>query len=154
MMTEVCEYLHNWFDRGQPKIHGSFVIANGGITLANGEDIGLKEGQFYRVMGSALNDGVWRYPEEETDIRLRDESFNGTVWHMAVPPIVASISAEIDAWTKQYGAIDGPMMSPYTSESFDGYSYTKATGGTMSNGVAVSGWPNVFGTRLSRWKKL
>lgn len=153
-MTEVCQYLKNWFDRGQNKFYGEFTIANGSITSAEHGNMGLKEGQYYRIVGSALNDGVWRNPEEEGTVSLRDETFEGAVWLMAIPPAVVSISNQIDQWTEKYGAIDGPMMSPYSSESFGGYSYTKSQGGTGTNGVPVNGWVNVFGTQLARWKKL
>lgn len=156
-MTEICEYLKNWFDRGQPKHFGAFVISDGAITYADGGTLGIRSGQYIRILGSALNDGVW---VDGTDggLSLRDETFDGAVWLLAIPPAVTAISQEIDQWVAKYGAIDGPAMSPFTSESFDGYSYTKAQGGTQyngnSNGVSASGWVNAFGGRLSRWKKL
>ncbi len=154
MMTEICEYLHNWFDRGQQKIYGEFVVADGAISSLDGVEIGLKEGQYYRIVGSALNDGVWRYPQENIPEQLRDETFQGSVWLMAVPPAVIKISQDIDAWQAKYGGVGEQSMSPYSSESFGGYSYTKTTGGTTASGASVNGWIAVFGNLLSRWKKL
>ena len=40
--------------------------------------------------------------------------------------------------------------SPYTSESFGGYSYTKATD---ANGAPI-GWQKAFASRLNKWRKL
>lgn len=150
MMTEVCEYLRNWFDRGMPRFTGTFTISDGAIM----EDLGILEGQYFRIMGSVLNDGVWRYPQEPSEVRLRDETFTGTVALMAVPPALVAISEEIDEWQAKYGGVGGTMMSPFSSESFGGYSYSKAQGGTLSNGASVTGWQNAYGARLMRWKKL
>ena len=41
-------------------------------------------------------------------------------------------------------------LSPYQSESFGGYSYTKAS---ASNGDQVD-WKTVFRSRLNRWRKI
>ena len=152
MMTEICQYLKNWFDRGFPKLFGTFTIQEGTISQ-DGEELAILDGQYYRIMGSALNDGVWQKPQGENDsISLRDETFEGSVWLMGVPPAVVAISEEIDEWEKTYGGVSG--NSPYTSESFSGYSYSKAQGGTLANGALVTGWEALYGARLARWKKL
>ena len=65
-MTEVFQYLRNWFDRNQPKYYGEFTISDG--TLQG--DFQIATGQFYRIIGSALNDGVYEYGKEE---ELEDE---------------------------------------------------------------------------------
>ena len=41
--------------------------------------------------------------------------------------------------------------SPYVSESFGGYSYTKRSG---SDSGSVGGWQEAFKARLSPWRKL
>ena len=154
MMTEVCEYLRNWFDKSQPKLEGNFTISDGSISLADGGDMGIKEGQYYRIIGSALNDGVWKYPGGDGTLTLRDETFSGTVWLMAVPPALVAIAEEIDAWQAKYGGTDSAAMSPYTSESFQGYSYTKGAQGSVNGTPATGGWITIFGARLKNWKKL
>ena len=77
ILTEVCEYLNNYF--WEKKVSGNFTISDGAIDA-----IGLKEGQYFRIVGSTFNDGVHVYPAHD----LKDEEFNGSVWAMAVPQAV------------------------------------------------------------------
>lgn len=149
MLTEICQYLKNWFNRkpdgtDYPKYMGDFVIADGEINIDE-----LAEGQYFRIIGSLFNDGVHQYGTGE----LRDEEFEGEVWSMGVPPEVAALSNDIDAWTQKYGDVDSVAMSPYQSESFDGYSYTKQQGNAGTGGSLTS-WTGVFASRLAPWRKL
>ena len=48
-------------------------------------------------------------------------------------------------------ARDSENMSPYTSESFDGYSYSK--GGNSKGGTATS-WQSQFADRLKPYRRL
>lgn len=153
MLTEVCQYLRNWFARAQ--CYGKFTIANG--TLNTQYDTGvafssipLVNGQYFRIVGSALNDGVYQYPT----YALHDETFDGAVWTMAVPPAVIAIVDEIKAWQDLYNKPDSQMMSPFTSESFGGYSYTKGSGRTDDGSGEGISWKNVFAARLSPWRKI
>lgn len=148
MLTELCQELRNWFDRGQPKWYGDFTIENGALVLSG--EIALKDGQYFRIVGSALNDGVYQY-RTEVDGTLADESFTGAVWAMAVPPAVVALSGEIDDWIAQYGNI---VNSPYQSESFGGYTYSKASGGGSGSGSGGLTWQGVFANRLNRWRKI
>ena len=80
-LTELCKELNNWFEH---KRHfGTFEIED--RKLKN--DVGLKDGQYFRIVGSIINDGVYRYPA----FNLKDESFDGAVWAMAVPPEVIAL---------------------------------------------------------------
>lgn len=144
-MTEVFQYLRNWFDRNQPKYYGKFTIENGALV----GDYKIATGQFFRIIGSALNDGVYIFGQEE----LSDEEFDGAIWLMAVPKDVRNLITEIDAWVEKYGGVDSANMSPYQSESFGGYSYSKASGGSSSQ-ASVPTWQSVFADRLGRYKKL
>ena len=150
MLDQICAYLKNWFDRDQPKYYGTFKIENGQITFPGG-DMGIQQGQYFRVIGSVFNDGVWRYGTDQ----LTDEEFTGAVWLMAVPHSLILLAAEIDLWQNRYGGVDSANLSPYASESFGGYSYTKSQGGSASgNAGGAVGWESVFAPRLRRWKKL
>ena len=144
-MTEVFQYLRNWFDRNQPKYYGKFIIEDGALV----GDYEIATGQFYRIIGSALNDGVYIYGQDKLD----DETFEGAIWLMAVPKDVRNLIAEIGSWQEKYGGVDSANMSPYQSESFGGYSYTKASGGSTSS-ASVPTWQSVFADRLGRYKKL
>lgn len=152
MLTEICAYLRNYFDTEQPKFFGDFTISDGVITSESAGDMGLQEGQYYRVMGSVFNDGVWKHGDTEQG--LQDESFSGAVWLMAVPPALILLLEEIKAWQDKYGGVDSENMSPFSSESFSGYSYTKAQGFAATGGGMLNSWQAVYGQRLARWKKL
>lgn len=151
MLTEICAYLRNYFDRGQPKYYGRFSVENGELIPANGEDLGLQQGQYYRIVGSVFNDGVWKYG---TDTLSDENWFTGSVWLMAVPPELESIAEDVSSWLEKNGAVDSENMSPFSSESFSGYSYTKAQGYASVGGGMLNGWQSVYGQRLNRWKKL
>lgn len=140
MLTELCQELHNWFER--EKRSGSFRIVDGML-----EADFLLPGQYFRVMGSLFNDGVHQYGNDF----LNDEDFTGSVWLLAIPVAVIKLSEDIDAWRAKYEAPDSSAMSPYMSESFGGYSYSKGSGSAA--GSAVS-WRNAFAPRLSAWRKL
>lgn len=150
MLTEICQYLKNWFNRkpdgtDYPKYTGDFVIADGEINIDE-----LAEGQYFRIIGSLFNDGVHQYGTGE----LRDEEFEGEVWSMGVPPEVVALANDINSWTQKYGDVDSVAMSPYQSESFDGYSYTKQQGYASTGGGMLTSWNAVFSSRLAPWRKL
>lgn len=140
-LTELCQELHNWFDREQHT--GTFTIENGNISA----DF-LSDGQYYRICGSVFSDGVHQYPSSY----LRDETFTGAVWALAIPAPVIKLATEIEAWRGKYEAADSAALSPFTSESFGGYSYTKGSGGSDAGGGAS--WQSAFRAQLNRWRKI
>lgn len=145
MLSNLCQELKNWFDRDQPKIHGAFEISNGKIIDEDFTDV-IQNNQYFRIIGSVFNDGVYKYTN---DLQLTDELFVGHIWLMAIPKEVLDLSNEIDEWISKYGE---NVNSPYSSESFGGYSYTKASSG--SSGSSISSWQNAFATRLNVWRKI
>lgn len=138
MLTEICAELRNYFEVPNGRHFGKFEISGGSISPLDF----LQDGQYFRIIGSIFNDGVYQYPATS----LKDEVFEGAVWSMAVPPSVIDLAAEIEEYNKS----DDVKASPYTSESFGGYSYTKATD---ANGAPI-GWQKAFASRLNRWRKL
>ena len=136
MLTELCAELRNYF---VVEIHeGRFTINGGKIAPLDF----IQENQYFRIVGSVFNDGVYQYPAAS----LTDEVFEGAVWSMAVPPSVVDLAAEI----KKYNESDEAKPSAYTSESFGGYSYTKATD---ENGAPM-GWKKVFASRLNKYRRM
>lgn len=140
MLEQVLIHIHNWF---QVDISpGTYTIQDSGITLPF-----LQDGQYFRICGSVFNDGLHQYgPAMEL---LQDETFTGAVWTLAVPKAVVELSEEIAAWQEKYGAL---IESPYTSESFGGYSYSKASGAGDSSGSG--GWQAAFRAQLNPYRKL
>ena len=156
-LTELCGYLKNWFDH--ERIFCEFTIREG-ILYAN-SDMGavklnaIMNDQYYRIVGSVFNDGVHR-KAAESDV-LKDEVFKGAIWAMALPEAVIALAAEIKEWRAKYESADSAAMSPFNSESFGGYSYSKSAGGGTgdSSGAGSPGsWQSVFGARLNQWKKV
>jgi len=143
MLTKICKELNNWFDKN--KIFGEFTIENGELIGASKI---LQEGQYFRIVGSVFNDGVHLHGSED----LEDEHFDGAVWTMAVPPSVIELSERISDWQGKYGGIDSLAMSPFQSESFGGYSYTKSGGSSDSN--SGPSWKDVFANELNQWRKI
>lgn len=117
---------------------GLFEIKDGGIA-PNGF---LEDGDYFRIVGSKRNDGLYQHPSGE----LTDELFDGAVWVMRIPPDVIAIAQKI----KEYAESDAAQPSAYTSESFGGYSYTKATG---ANGELLT-WEGIFKKELNAWRLL
>ena len=85
MLEQVLRNIRNFFVKEVYK--GEFTIADGNLQV----DF-LLDGQYFKIEGSVLNDGVYAYPAET----LVPEVFTGEVWAMAVPPAVIALSAEID----------------------------------------------------------
>lgn len=138
MLENVLQHLNNWF---LVDVHeGEFVVRNGSITLPF-----LQTNQYFRICGSVFNDGLHQYPVGD----LVDETFTGSIWALAVPKAVIDLSVEIEAWQEKNGE---SVASPYQSESFGGYSYTKRSAGSDSN--ALNGWQGAFKGRLNDWRKL
>lgn len=147
MLTELCKELNNWFD--VKRLFGKFEIQDGELV---GMDDRLQEGQYFRIVGSIFNDGVYQYPATE----LTDEEFDGAVWAMAVPPSVVDLAEQISDWQGKYGGVGSVAMSPFQSESFGGYSYTKKSGsGSSDSGTDNSGtWQGAFASKLNLWRKV
>ena len=133
MVDELCAALHNYFEADV--VSGEFTVKNLAITVP-----GLSRGQYFRIAGSIFNDGVYRYGNQ----LCADETFEGTITFMAVPPALEALATEIEEWKEKNTEI---VNSPFQSESFGGYSYTKPAGSAAS-------WQAVFASRLNRWRKI
>lgn len=138
----VCLECKNFFDRYQPKIFGEISIVNGAITNTEFSSK-VKLGQYFRIVGSIFNDGVYCFGE---NLELTDETFSGGVWLLAIPKPFIKLCEDIEAWkTKNADALN----SPYQSESFGGYSYTKAQG---KNGSIT--WQDAFDSQLEMYRRI
>lgn len=148
MLTELCQYLRNWFCEDSDIVVGTIVIGGGVITAP---DCVIQQGQYIRIVGSIFNDGVVQYGTDE----LSDETFEGSIWLMKVPKVVQQLAEDIAEWQAKYGGINSKAMSPFTSESFAGYSYSKSSGNSYgSEDEPTAGWQSAFAPRLAPWRKL
>lgn len=132
MLEEVLYAIKN--DFAIRRECGTFTIRDGSIKVN-----WLLNGQYFRIIGSVLNDGIYRYPACE----LIDEEFTGQVVGLAIPPAVVRLAADVEEWhTKN-------PVSDKVSESFGGYSYTR---GSVDG--KVIGWNEVFADRINSFKKI
>ena len=170
MLEAILSHLNNWFAAPGGRHRGTFRIDCGVLEAGF-----LREGQYFRIRGSVYNDGLHRaagraVPASTSDeagvesgdiahgagaeeeggrdplSRLRDETFTGEIWALAVPPGIVALAAEIAAWREKNPETDR------VSESFGGYSYSRGNAGTASGG-AVGGWQAAFASRLSPYRR-
>ena len=109
MLEQVLMNIRRWFPVEGGIHSGTFTIEDGGITLPF-----LANGQYFRICGSVFNDGLHQY----NVLDLIDETFNGTIWALAIPKAVIELADEIQKWQEKNGEAS---VSPYQSESFGGY---------------------------------
>lgn len=147
MIEQVCAHIHNYFNvddvTGKELIYpGSYSIENGSIALPF-----LVEGQYFRIFGSRMNNGVHQYPATG----LIDETFDGVIWEMRPPKAFLTIVDEIQGWLDKYG---DTMHNPYQSEDIIGvYRYTKMTSGKVT-GDYIATWQNAYKDQLNEWRQL
>ena len=148
MLTEICQFLRNWFER--EKLYGWFKVDGGILTRMDGTALPILDDQYFRVVGSVFNDGVHKLGDLMDE--LKDEpAFSGAVWLMSVPPVIVQLSDEVDAWKTANAAV---LNSPYTSESFGGYSYSLRSGVDASGQDTGLSWQSQFAARLAPWRKI
>lgn len=164
-IESLCAEAHNYFETS--KEINDYAIENGIISLPF-----LSENQFFRIVGSKFNDGIYIYSENfiirdatwedvlsdhpdwkalsEKDwgnikhYALTDEEFHGGIWPMRMPRAFLSLAKEVH----EYNLSEASKPSPYASENISGhYSYTK---GSPSDNA----WQNVFRSKLNRWRKV
>lgn len=141
MLEELMRECRNWFVAPNGVHHGVYTIKDGSISLPF-----LVTGQYFRIIGSVFNDGVHQYGAAE----LADETFDGAVWALLVPPAFLALADEIKSWRDQY---ETAANSPFQSESFAGYSYTLKSD-SAAQGGSSNDWRGAFYTRLNKWRKL
>lgn len=147
MLDAVCREIKNYFSDTEDRFIGDYAIIDGKIT----PPIVIQEGQYYRIVGSVFNDDVYIAGQEEL---IDENTFHGSIWLMRPPKKFLQLVKDIGDWQEKYGGINSVIMSPYSSESFGGYSYSKSTSGGGStdaqNGVT---WQSVFADRLAPYRR-
>lgn len=148
-LESVLSHIHNWFVRGTASVRGCAIS---GGELPEGVAGGILDGQWYRIEGSALNDGLHLHPDTE----LLDETFDGTISTLAIPRPLLALSEEIGEWIEDTKEADKAKRSAkYRSESFGGYSYSVGDDSRSGSGNGgLNGWKAAFAGDLNAWRKL
>ena len=138
MLTEICAELRNWFCTDADKHFGTFKVSGGNIAPLDF----LQDGQYFRIVGSVFNDGVHQYPA----VDLTDETFDGAIWAMRIPADFIELSTDVEKFVE---STDGKQVV-FVSESFGGYSYSRATN---PDGSPLT-WQGAFRARLNKYRKV
>ena len=146
LMKEVCDYIHNYFVFDT--VESTFIISD---NLLQNDELELYEGQYFIIEGSKFNDGMFKYTEvpEETD--LIDETFKGCIKLCSIPRDVQNIVKDIAEWQEKNAET---LNSPFQSESFGGYSYSKGNSTTREGKNRTYSWKDVFGSKLYPYRKI
>jgi hypothetical protein len=144
MIGEICAEIKNFFTYENDRYVGDWKISNGAILPTLNFPT-----KYFRITGSRLNDGV--HEITQSGAGLVDENFHGAIWIMSPPEDFLALCAEIKEWQTKNGAVDSSAMSPFASESFGGYSYSKGYG---ADGSANGTWKNVYASRLNRYRRI
>jgi hypothetical protein len=119
-----------------------------GKVFCNDSEIEMQEGQHFALVRTHYVYGTYAYGDE-----IEDSEFDGAVWLMDVPKDVMDVAEKMTEWESANGGVDSPAMSPYQSESFGGYSYSKGSSGKGKVGSSV--FDNAeFAAVLSPFKKI
>lgn len=144
LIEQILDFIHNHFV--QYTTEGEFSVIDGVLHGTT-----LQPRQFFWIQGSTFSNGVHQMVDSDPimyDGFKVTETFRGTVSALAIPADLLALAGEIQAYVEKNG---DRMNSPFQSESFGGYSYTKASGNGSADGAD---WRSVFATRLNRWRKL
>ena len=147
MLNEVCAEIKNYFTYHDDKHIGDFSIESGQIVPSF--DIPTN---YIRIVGSRLNDGVHKVSDADL---VDEDTFHGAVWVMSPPAAFLALVGEIETWQEMNGKADSVAMSPFQSENFGGYSYSKASGGNSESGASsVPSWQSVYASRLNLYRRI
>ena len=117
-----------------------YLIAKGGSLII---------GQYVRIEGSTLNDGIYKVAFVDgqnitlESLTMQDEEFEGIISSLAIPSGLIELKAKIEVYESEN------KPSAIVSESFGNYSYSLATN---TNGQALT-WQEVFSNELKPYRK-
>lgn len=140
-MEEVLNYINNYFYKFG--VIGKFTIAGNKIYLQGN----YYKSQYIYIKGSMLNDGIYEVKDIIDDELyfegLDDEVFDGVIYSLRVPKQLKEKVKEI----QDFKTTNKP--SQMQSESFGGYSYTRAS----VNGKPMT-WKDVYKDDLAPYNKI
>ena len=134
MLYEVMKHIRNFFPTDISE-EREFEIKDGTLSLSF-----VSDNRYVLIEGSTMNDGVYKYPIEG----LEDEVFEGRVTILCPPRNFIDLVSEIEAFKSSLN------LGGYQSESFGGYSYSRATNSSGS----LADWQDVYRERLNVWRKI
>ena len=145
-LSRICANLRNYFIQvGQDVYTGTYTVNNHDITPSSP----LIDGQYFRVVGSVLNDGVYLYGNAESMAKLKDETFDGAIWAMRVPQSFLDLVDDYDRLNAKVEEL-ALVSAGFASESFDGYSYTLSSGAPAE----LLQWKSRLDAELNQYRRI
>ena len=144
MLSVICAEIKNYFTYLSDRHPGTYKV-EGGVLVPSVDLLT----DYYAIFGSRKNNGVHKI----TDTLEDEGEFRGSVWVMHVPGDFLDLVGEISEWQKKYGGVDSEAQSPFNSESFGGYSYSKSAGTGAKNAQSTT-WQSVYASRLNQWRRI
>ena len=141
-LKQICDYIHNYFEKEE--VEGEFTITDGSLVTTS---LDVLENQYLMIRGSTFNDGIYQHPTSG----LTDETFKGAIVLMAVPKDVLDVLKKASDWEEENA---GVINSPFQSESFGGYSYSKGSSSHKDGSSGQLTWRDVFGNELKAYRKI
>ena len=136
MLYALMKECRNYFPVKGATKSGTYKIEYGVVS-----GLDLLPGQYFLIEGSILNDGLHQVGD---NVPLEDETFTGTVIPLAIPKAFLELADKIAEWNVKN------EPSAFQSESFAGYSYSKASG---KDGGQVT-WKDAFRNEIAGWRKI
>lgn len=140
-LTRVCARLKNHFL--YEKFTDTFTLESGSAPLES-----LLPGQFFVIVGSVLNDGVFQNTAESLE-GLKPETFTGKIWSMRVPIDFLDLAEDIERFNSKVEEL-ALLDKGFASESFGGYSYSL----NSSAPAYMQEWQRRIQTGLSHYQKI
>ena len=139
ILNSINNYFYKFYESGSYSINTNTITVKGKYII----------GQYVRIEGSTLNDGVYKVAFVDgqnitlESLTMQDEEFEGIISSLAIPSDLISLKAKIETYESEN------KPSAIVSESFGNYSYSLATN---ANGQALT-WQEVFSNELKPYRK-
>lgn len=150
LLTEICNDLKNYFPPSSKRADLSYIY-RGNFTISDSSIAPLdfiKPNQYFRIVGSDMNEGVWQNNPENLK-ELIDEEFDGAIWAMAVPRDFIALCEEIRKFNAKIDEM-ALIEKGYASESWGGYSYSLSS----SAPAAMAEWQKRISRKLNMYRKI
>lgn len=145
-LSRICAALKNYFVQFDQDVHaGVYTIDSHVVTPSNF----LQNGQYFRVVGSVFNDGVYKFGDADSMGLLVDETFSGAIWTMRVPRSFIDLVSDYDRLNAKIEEL-ALVSTGFASESFDGYSYTLSSGAPAE----LLQWKSRLDSELNQYRRI
>ena len=145
MISDLMALTNNYFEKFY--VNGEFVIENKKIILPSR----FVKGQYIRIIGSLLNDGVYKIEEKDSEnyatlSSLLDETFTGYIVGLAVPQSFQELAKQVDDWNKANASRRGLASESSLNGYYSWSANAKDVGEAFANEIAMFSKPKVADT--------